>query len=208
MNAPITAPLTTQPEIDLNLGDYAQALKGIAIIGLATALIFGVLVFASITLLGRLGYSTMVVSSGSMEPNIGTGDIVIINPNHDPVTTQVGDVITYTEQNSEHTTTHRVIDTKSIDGTIFFRTQGDANATPDPNLVAEGSVFGKVVFNIPMIGFLIHYSTSPWGKALLFGLPAVALGLREVIKIGRHFRQAVKEEMAAIESTKVTGEVA
>ena len=41
--------------------------------------------------------------------------------------------------------------------------------------------------------FILHFSTSPWGKALLFGLPAIVLMLRELMRIVREVNKAMNK---------------
>ncbi|WP_254543486.1 signal peptidase I [Halomarina pelagica] len=127
-----------------------------------------------------------VVLSGSMEPAIGTGDSVLVR-RVDPGAIEEGDVVTFGEPPGEPTT-HRVIEVVETDGGPAFRTQGDANAAPDGELVTPSEIRGKVVHVLPLIGYVLWYGGTPLGLALLVGAPVALLvggEVRSVLRSGR-----------------------
>lgn len=136
------------------------------------------LVYAAPQLVGaNHGY---VVLSDSMEPTIAAGDVVIVN---EVPTANIdeGEIITFQRPGSETTkVTHRVIDVIHRDGNVYFRTKGDANEEPDAKLVPAENVIGVVVFNIPMIGYVISFGSSDLGVITLVLVPAVLLILNEL----------------------------
>ncbi|TET40914.1 MAG: signal peptidase I, partial [Dehalococcoidia bacterium] len=91
------------------------------------------------------------VIGGSMRPTLDVGDVVIvvkvpadtINPD---------DIIQFREAEGG-TTVHRVVEIQETEGNMVFVTQGDANEAPDPDPVLADNVVGKVVFNIPKVGW-------------------------------------------------------
>lgn len=102
---------------------------------------------------GLFGVHPSLIGSGSMSPNILVGDIVVAR--EVPIETiRVGDVITFYQEGV--TIVHRVIDTQYDTGQIVFITQGDANDSADPPVLAE-NYRGKVVFTIPKIGWISIY---------------------------------------------------
>jgi signal peptidase len=114
-----------------------------------------------------------VILSGSMEPTVSPGDVVIVDRS---ASVGVGDVITFSD-GGEVPTTHRVIGVQ--DGQ--YVTQGDANQYPDSNPVAPSNVLGRVVLTIPLIGHVILWVNTPLGYVSLVVLPLVLLvgdGLR------------------------------
>ncbi|MUV87370.1 signal peptidase I [Natronomonas sp. CBA1123] len=117
-----------------------------------------------------------VVLSGSMEPAISPGDVVIVASG--PVT--VGDVITYRTGN-EVPTTHRIVE--EVDGA--YRTKGDANENADAGLVAPEQVLGSVIVIIPLIGYVILWANTTLGFVLLVVVPLVLLGGMEVYRFLR-----------------------
>jgi signal peptidase len=122
---------------------------------------------------------SFVVLSGSMEPEIQAGDVVVVKevPTED---IEVGDVITYDsngELGGERTdrVTHRVIDVRQTDSGTAFKTQGDANEDPDPGLVQPSQVIGVMWFHVPAVGKAILFAQQPWVQGLLIVVPGVLL---------------------------------
>ncbi len=123
------------------------------------------------------GVEVKIVKSGSMEPAIPTGSLVLIAPAQSYV---VGDVVTFGEDTkSEIPTTHRVV---SIAGDTFT-TKGDANEEADQQPVMRNEIIGKVWLHVPYAGFLLDFARQPLGFALLIGVPAVIIILDELINI-------------------------
>lgn len=120
-----------------------------------------------------------VVLSGSMEPSIGVGDVVIVD-DVTPAEIEEGDVITYLRPDAETPTTHRVIDVTEQSGERAFITQGDANDDPDSAPVPESQVLGEVAVVIPYMGYVIEFVNTPTGFLALVVVPFVLLALSEV----------------------------
>jgi signal peptidase len=91
------------------------------------------------------------IISGSMRPVLDVGDIVII-AKVPASTIETGDIIEFREAEGV-TTVHRVVGIDDSGGQTVFITQGDANSEPDANSVLPDNVVGKVVFDIPKIGW-------------------------------------------------------
>ena len=111
------------------------------------------------------GRDTLVIRGGSMQPAIPLGAVVVTQP-VDPAAIAVGDVISI-HAISGVVYTHRVIAIDELAGAVAFQTQGDANATPDPALVPAGAVMGRVVFTVPLLGYLLALLGTPIGIASL-----------------------------------------
>ncbi len=123
-----------------------------------------------------------IVKSGSMEPSIMTGGVVVVAP---APAYQNGEVITFADQNASIPTTHRIVETYAENGQTWFVTKGDANDSVDALPVAEGEVVGRVLLTVPYVGFLFDFARQPLGFALLIVLPALLIVLGEVEKIWR-----------------------
>lgn len=121
-----------------------------------------------------------IVKSGSMEPSIMTGAVVVIR---EEPSYQLGDVITFSEANGKVPTTHRIIGTEEVNGKDYFVTKGDANEERDINPVYPQNVIGKVVFSAPYLGYVFDFARQPLGFSLLIGVPAVLLIIDELAKI-------------------------
>jgi signal peptidase len=155
--------------------------------GFTTVLLLGVVALFLVPLLPIPGNIEMkIVKSGSMEPTIMTGGIVVIKPEPSYA---VGDVVTFGEDTKEKIpTTHRIIEESVENGTTYFTTKGDANEEQDPQKVAASEVIGKVVFTAPYAGYLLDFSRQPLGFALLVGVPAASLILNELFSIWNELR--------------------
>jgi signal peptidase len=135
------------------------------------------------------------VFSGSMEPAIPVGGIVVIKP-VDPETLKIGDIICF--QLSESTSiTHRIINITD-EG---FITQGDANEDPDQWIVKKENVIGKVIFTVPFIGYIGYFVRTPTGFILLILLPASVIIIMEIRNIVKELRKQ-KEEQTSKEPRK------
>jgi len=91
------------------------------------------------------------VISGSMRPTLDVGDVVII-VKISPDTIKPGDIIQFREAEGV-TTVHRVVEIREAEGNTVFVTQGDDNSAPDPEPVLAANVVGKVILNIPKVGW-------------------------------------------------------
>lgn len=146
------------------------------------------------------GYEVRIVQSGSMEPAISTGSVVVIR---EQASYAVGDVVTFgADTLGSVPTTHRIIADVVTDGTLAFVTQGDANAEADPRPVAITDIRGAVLFSVPVLGYIIDFARQPLGFVLLVGVPAGLIVFDEVSKIVVAIRR--KEECVAEEVTEDT----
>ncbi len=127
------------------------------------------------------GWKTEIVLSGSMEPSIPTGSVVITRPVA-PESIQVGDVIIYSFLYGPGLTTHRVVKIESDNG-LKFITKGDANRDPDPNPVLPVQVGGMVALDIPYAGYLIAFIRTPLGLLVCLIIPAALLLVGELINL-------------------------
>lgn len=125
-------------------------------------------VFVSIVLLQvasqqsqlKLPFKAFVVSSGSMEPTIMTGDVIFVRPRKNY---GVDDVITFISP-ERHTVTHRIIGVDaSTNGEIKIQTQGDNNNAPDPYTIAGNAIVGEWWFTIPYLGYVEVFARTPTG---------------------------------------------
>lgn len=99
------------------------------------------------------GYTMLEVVSGSMEPEIQVGDIVIIDVLAKDY--KINDIVTFKEENGAMVT-HRII---SIDGNKMV-TKGDSNNTADPENTTD-NIVGKYVGKIRGLGRILSSLKSP-----------------------------------------------
>lgn len=127
---------------------------------------------------------SFVVLSGSMEPQISPGDVVVVDQRPTDAIAE-GDVITFVRGEGQEPVTHRVADVEQRGGTRVFTTKGDANEDVDPQPIPAENVIGEVTLTIPYIGHVIQFAQRPVGFVVLVLLPLGLLGLSEVWAVVR-----------------------
>ena len=138
-------------------------------------------------------FEVKIVQSGSMEPTIKTGSLVIVKPSE---VYSVGDVIMFgRDTKTQLPTTHRIVADEVRSGVFYYTTKGDANEDPDPQQVAQSEVIGKVLFSIPYLGYVLDFAKKPLGFALLIGVPAAIVVFDEGANIWRETRRMRKKNM-------------
>jgi signal peptidase len=137
---------------------------------LAWVVILGVATVVTATvILPRLGGGTpYTVLTGSMRPAMPPGTMVVVRPRPaDEV--RVGDVVTYQlESGRPEVVTHRVV-AVGLDGAghRIFRTQGDANDTPDAAWVKPVQIKGVRWYAVPRLGRMTNVLNGSERQAVL-----------------------------------------
>lgn len=98
-----------------------------------------------------LGFKTFTVISGSMEPKIHIGDIIIVKKD----TLKKDDIITYRKNNE--IITHRIVEIIEENNQKKYITKGDNNETEDEEYVFTNEIEGKVIGTIRKLGFIIIF---------------------------------------------------
>ncbi len=93
------------------------------------------------------GWSSVAVTSGSMEPLINTGDIVVVEP-YKGTDLQMGTVIVFDDASGGRTT-HRIV---AATPTGEYVTRGDANGRIDSTPVSPDEIVGVGRMLIPAVG--------------------------------------------------------
>lgn len=138
-----------------------------------------------------LGWSSFVVESGSMEPEIGVGDVVVAQPLPEDSDLPLGRVMVFDNPaRAGDLLVHRVI-AREDDGT--YTTAGDANALPDSTPVARSAFRDRAVLLAPWVGRPLRWWQTrdlvPLAAWILFTLGAFALAIdpqRAERRRGRH----------------------
>ena len=140
--------------------------KYVSIFGYVAAIIL--MAFSALSFSGNV--KARIVLTGSMEPAISAGDVIVTTPITRKVP-KVNDVVAYQAKrfNGEDVAvfSHRIIGGDIENGFIM---KGDANKSPDPQKPKGEDILGVVFFVFPFIGNLL----TP--KALFLLIPC-AFGL-------------------------------
>ncbi len=119
------------------------------------------------------GYSVLRVSSGSMEPTLMTGDVILDKTVDDVSELEVGDIITFNGSGSLDglLVTHEVIVAphENESGELVLQTKGVANETADDEIKAT-QVVSKFVTKLSFLVELYSFFLSPWGLVVFIGL--------------------------------------
>ena len=137
-------------------------------------------------------FKIMSVMSGSMEPTIKIGELIIIRPGE---SYHVGDIIAFRSPGAtseKSVITHRISEETTPGNSTVYRTKGDANNTVDSNLVKKEDILGKYSFGIPYLGYLIGYVKTLPGLVIIIIIPATIIIYEEARKIGREAREIKK----------------
>lgn len=120
------------------------------------------------------GYAQLVVLSGSMDPTLKVGDLVII---HDEKEYQELDIITFRTETAP--TTHRIVETKDTG----FITKGDANNVEDEGIVTKNQIYGRVVMVIPRVGEWMLFMKQPVSMLIMILVLCVLLWGKDFIQL-------------------------
>jgi signal peptidase len=127
------------------------------------------------------GIEMKIVKSGSMEPTMPVGSLIMIRSAN---TYRVGDIITFGEDTpTKIPTSHRIISMREEGEKTLYTTKGDANEEADPRELPRGEVLGKVYVIVPYAGYVLDFARQPLGFALLIALPATMIIVDEAFTI-------------------------
>lgn len=155
----------------------------------------GLAVFSSLEVKG--GLKVFSVLTGSMAPAIKAGNMVVVKPFSEY---KKGDVVTFKSEadrlvkKPKITSTHRIVEVSEESGKTLFKTKGDFNPAADVKRIDSGLILGKVIFQIPLVGFVLSFSKTPTGFILLVIIPALIIIASELFNIKEQVRlMAVKK---------------
>ena len=176
------------PELPEGVG---PALRRTATVVVAVALL-GLLMVAAVYAVPQLvgGDRSYVVMSGSMEPDISAGDVIVVE-SVDIAEIRLDDVVTF-DRGERFPTTHRVVEIEGTGSEARLVTQGDANEDADPEFIGEAQLVGRVqsvggyLVVIPAFGHVVQFTNTAGGMVLFVGIPLLLFVLNEVyVRLGR-----------------------
>jgi signal peptidase I len=164
-SAAAAAPLA-RPPFARRAGRLLARVIGGAVVGVLLGVVVVVLVLPLVT-----GGSVRAVRSGSMQPALPTGSLVLDRPVA-ANTLRVGDIATYVRSDHEFVT-HRIAAIRHSAKGESFTFRGDANRSSDPEPVPAADVRGKVWLHLPLLGGIgLRLAHAKW---VLIGIAVVAL---------------------------------
>ena len=104
-------------------------------------------------MIGMFEYQPIAIVSNSMYPVFKRGDAVIFSKVNEKSLKEIekGTIIIYRIGNQQ--IVHRVIAIKKVKGEIFYQTKGDANNSPDLELVSKEQIIGIYNLAVGYIGY-------------------------------------------------------
>ena len=156
------------------------------------------------------GYAPLIVLTGSMEPEIMSGDLIIVKQ-IDGQDVKEKDVIAFFDPDGNGTSivTHRVIEIYEEDGTLYFKTQGDANDTADRLPVSEKDIVGIYLTRIGGAGNVAMFMQTTAGLIVCVVVPLVLLIAWDIIRRKRYEKRNQQDTdalLAELEELKASKE--
>lgn len=139
-------------------------------------------------------YNLYSVHSGSMEPTIRIGDLILTK---EAETYQKGDVVTFLPSDVKDKTnsvTHRIVEINKQRGVKTFTTKGDANQSADSDEITKDRILGKYQLRVPLLGYPVGFAKTTPGLILLIIVPAVAIIYDEALKIKKEISKRGNEK--------------
>lgn len=158
--------------------------RTVAEVALTLGAVVGLVVTGITVAAARSGYQPLVVRSGSMEPTIHTGSMVLVK--REPAAEiAVGDIVAV-ERPDNTRVTHRVVSVVPRGRSSELTLKGDANEDPDPQPVTVTHA-DRLVFQVPQLGRAMAWLATAQGGFVLgcvvtLVMTAVVRGRRETGK--------------------------
>ncbi len=127
-------------------GDEGRFYLGlVALVGL---LVFGTLAIIAVLPMVVPGYTSASITSGSMQPKLRPGDVVIAVGNGG-VGIKAGTIVVFEDPARGDLVTHRIV---GVDADGSYVTKGDANGVNDAQAVPPENVRGRGKWVVPYVG--------------------------------------------------------
>lgn len=159
------------------------------------------------------GYAPLIVLTDSMYPEIKSGDLIIVKT-ADAESIQEGDIIAFFDPDGSGTSvlTHRVVEVTEENGSLAFRTKGDANNAEDPTLAPAENLIGVYKTRINGAGDVAMFLQSTPGLVVCVAVPLVLLIAFELIRRRKYEKskdqdtQALLAELEALRAKQAESE--
>ena len=163
-------------------------LRALATFVLWTALAFGLGMLVVVTVPSLFGYRSLTVVSGSMEPTLGTGSVVI-DKVISPLDARPGDIVTFQDPLHPRQLTHRLRRMRIEGDTAYMVTRGDANDAAERWTVQADGQIGRVVAHLPKLGYVRAWLGTRYARLAVLAA-VMAFGLVLLVDMWRPRRRA------------------
>lgn len=194
----------------------SSAEKALTGFGYAISLILAMVFIINVTMIVKsytypdrvpdfMGYKPFIVLSGSMEPAILAGDL-IVTKEIAPETIKVGDVISFRVENNI-VVSHRVTEIIT-EGGLFFLTKGDANIGMDATRVEPEAIEGLYIWRGAGLGKFALFLQTPIGMLIFVVTPLCMFIVYDMVSRNRRTRQKstreaeLEAELAALKARR------
>ena len=162
-----------------------RIVRGLAIVALWTVLGTMAGLFVAVSAPYLFGYRSLTVLSGSMEPTLHVGDVVVVDQ-VSPTLVRVGDIVTFRDPaDPARLITHRVREIHVSGSDVDFVTKGDANTSVERWKINRDGKIGRVAYHVWRLGYLMFWIRSRYGRLSLIVIPALVLGAVELWRLWR-----------------------
>ena len=171
---------------------WTKVLGWIFTVILIAVLVFCVLVVTRVKSSKKpflFGYATFFVVSGSMDPTIKVGDVILIERVSSPDELQKGDIITFNGRGGSlagKVVTHRIISDGVVNGKIT--TCGDANHGIADDPITYDDVIGRYVKTSAALTTVYMAFTSKYGFLFIVFIPLLILLVVQIVNFRRACR--------------------
>ncbi len=190
------APTSVGHKIGTVIGMILCIILVLALIVNLTLIIRGFLSPDKVPTIGS--YFPLVVLTDSMYPEIKSGDLIVCRA-AEPEDIAVGDVISFFDPvgNGSSMITHRVMEVTRENGSLAWKTKGDANNVEDTALVPAENLVGIYRSRFAGVGNFVMFMQTVPGLILCVVCPIVVLVGYDVIR-RRRYEKAHKEDTEAL----------
>ncbi len=144
----------------------------------ASWMAFGFLVALAVILSAAplAGYSTLTVLTGSMEPVLPVGSVLVVE-SIGPQEARLGDVVTFVDpENPERLITHRLREKRVRAQMVNMVTIGDRNDAPERWSVPRDGEIGRAVYRAPLLGHAREWVSGSGARLILTGVVVLLAG--------------------------------
>ncbi len=149
----------------MHLSIFRKILKWL--VGVFFIYLFIALLFENVAVFNR--YQHYIIVSGSMQPTIDIGDVVIINRQFDIDTLESDTIIAFnTEINSNEVVVVHYLDSiVAVNGNYEIRTRPEGTDALDDWVLSENDLIGVYQWHIPRLGRFLFFTQSTIGRIVI-----------------------------------------